>query len=149
MPQALDTIESYIANVRKKDTIFIGFSPSYAKVWMRLPLDNSPFGWLDKENVNWDKREDFKQYMAEEMPNIKLTDVYDNVPVEYMQWQFLGTIAIDVEIDSPEYHAINKRYEDESGEPLELDAVIYIMTYEQAVAAYEKRKALDDQDDDE
>lgn len=146
MAQVLDTIEGYIANVRKKDTIFIGFSPTYAKVFMDIPIeDESTFGWLSKENVNWEKREEFKQFMAETMPEIKLTDVYDNVPVGYMEWPFLGTIAIDVEIDSPEYHVINSKYEDESGAPYSLDAVVYIMKYEDALKAYEKRKVLDDE----
>lgn len=148
MAQVLDTIEGYIANIRKKDTIFIGFSPTYAKVFMDIPIDDeSTFGWLSKENVNWDKREEFQQFMADTMPEIKLTDVYDNVPVSYIEWQFLGTIAIDVEIDSPAYHTINDRYEDENGEPYSLDAVVYIMKYEDALKAYEKRKALEDDDE--
>jgi len=148
MAQVLDTIEGYIANVRKKDSIFIGFSPMYAKVFMDIPIeDESPFGWLSKKNVNWEKRDEFKQFMAETMPEIKLTDVYDNVPVGYIEWPFLGTIAINVEIDSSEYHAINNRYEDENGEPYELDAVVYIMRYEDALRAYEKRKALEDEDE--
>ena len=148
MAQVLDTIEGYIANVRKKDTIFIGFSPMYAKVFMDIPIEEeSPFGWLSKENVNWEKRDEFKQFMAKTMPEIKLTDVYDNVPVGYIEWPFLGTIAIDVEIDSPEYHAINNRYEDKNGEPYALDAVVYIMRYKDALRAYEKRKALEDEDE--
>lgn len=148
MAQVLDTIEGHIANVRKKDTIFIGFSPTYAKVFMDIPIEEeSPFGWLSKENVNWEKREEFKKFMAETMPHISLTDVYDNIPVEYIEWPFLGTLAIDVEIDSPEYHAINNRYEDENGEPYTLDAVVYIMKYEDALRVYEKRKALEDEDE--
>lgn len=148
MAQVLDTIEGYITNVRKRDTIFIGFSPTYAKVFMDLPIeDESTFGWLSKENVNWEKREEFKQFMVKTMPEIKLTDVYDNVPVGYMEWPFLGTIAIDVEIDTPEYDIINSRYEDENGEPYFLDAVVYIMKYEDALKAYAKRKALEDDDE--
>lgn len=148
MAQVLDTIEGYIANVRKKDTIFIGFSPTYAKVFMDIPIeDESPFGWLSKENVNWKKRDEFKQFMAETLPNIKLTDVFDYVHPEYIEWPFLGTIAIDVEIDSPEYHLINDRYEDESGKPYSLDAVVYVMSYEDAKRRYEKRKALEYEDE--
>lgn len=148
MPQVLDTIEGYITKVRKKDTIFIGFSPTYAKVFMDLPMeDESTFGWLDKENVNWEKREEFKQFMAKNMPDIKLTDVFDNVPLGYIVWPFLGTIAIDVEINSAEYDAINSRYEDKHGTPYSLDSVVYIMKYDDAVKAYEKRKALEDDDE--
>jgi hypothetical protein len=149
MAQVLDTIEGYIVNIRKKDTIFIGFSPTYAKAWMQLDMsEDKQNTWLDKENVNWNKREEFKQFMAETMPDIKLTDVFDNVPLGYIQWPFLGTIAIDVEIDSPEYHEINNHYEDGNGEPYSLDAVVYIMKYDDALKAYEKRKALEDEEDE-
>lgn len=143
MPKVLDTIESHIVNVRKRDTIFITFNEEYAKASMgiREPAEDEGFiDWLSKKNVNWEKREEFKQFMAETMPDIKLTDVFDNVPPGYIEWPFLGTIAIDVEIDSPEYHTINSHYEDENGEPKSLDAVIWIMTYEQAKPLWQKNE---------
>lgn len=143
MPQVLDTIEGYITNVRKIDTIFITFNEEYSKAFMGVkePAEDEGFGdWLDEKNTNWEKREEFKHFIAEAMPYIKLTDVYDNVPIGYIEWPFLGTIAIDVEIDSPEYHAINSRYEDENGEPKSFDAVIWIMTYEQAKPLWQKKE---------
>ncbi|MDD5084381.1 MAG: hypothetical protein PHT88_05650 [Candidatus Moranbacteria bacterium] len=145
MPKVLDTIKSHIVKIRKKDTIFIGFNPIYAKVSMGIPLlgDDKTNEWLDSEKTNWDKREEFKRFMIETMPNITLTDVYDDVPIGYIEWPFLGTIAIDVDIDSPEYNIINDRYEASSGEPYSLDAVVYIMTYEEALSAYEKQKELE------
>jgi hypothetical protein len=98
-------------------------------------------GWI-KKNVNWGKRKKFLSFMAETMPHVNLTDVFDNVPIGYMEWPFLGTIAINVEIDSPEYHMINNRYEDENGEPKSLDAVLWIMTYEEAKNLHEKKEAF-------
>lgn len=143
MPQVLDTIESHIVNVRKRDTIFITFNEEYAKAFMgiREPAEDEGFmDWLSKENTNWEKREEFKHFIAEAMPHVKLTDVYDNVPIGFIEWPFLGTIAIDVEIDSPEFHMINSHYEDENGEPKSLDAVIWIMTYEQAKPLWQKKE---------
>jgi len=147
MSQALMTIEQYIAEIRKKDTIFIGFNAEYAKVFLGMTKHNKyedPFEWLDKETTNWEKREAFKKFMTDEMSNIRLTDVFDNVPLSYELWPFLGTIAIDIDAGSPEKDVINNRYEDKDGEPISLDAVVYIMTYERATRANEKRKALED-----
>lgn len=82
--------------------------------------------------------------MAENLPHVELSDVYDNLPIGYMEYPYLGTIAIDVDIDSPDYHIINSRYEDETGQPFNLDAIIWIMPYEQAFSSYEKRKDFND-----
>lgn len=148
MAQVLDTIEGYIANVRKRDTIYIGFNPNYAKEVLKISAEDLVSDdWLDKKKTNWEKREEFKQFMAETLPNIVLTDVFDYVHPGYIEWPFLGTIAIDVEIDSLEYHLVNNRYEDENGEPYSLDAVVYVMSYEDAKRRYEKRKEYEDDDE--
>jgi hypothetical protein len=148
MAQVLDTIEGYIANVRKRDTIYIGFNPNYAKEALKISAEDSiPDNWLDKKMTNWEKRDEFKQFMSETLPNIVLTGVFDYVHPGYIEWPFLGTIAIDVEIDSPEYHLINNRYEDEHGEPYSLDAVVYLMSYDNAKRRYEKRKEYEDDDE--
>lgn len=149
MPQALMTIEQYIVEVRKKDTLFMGFSPTYAKAWMRLPMsEDEEFNWLSKDNVNWGKRDEFLQFMSHQLPDIQLTDVFDNVPLEYQLWPFLGTIAMDIDVGSEEEKILTEHYEGEDGHPKSLDAVIFIMTLEQASTAHEKRKQLDDMDDD-
>lgn len=145
MPQILQTIEEYISQDRKKDTIFITFNEPYAKARLDIPLneEESEFmGFLDKEKTNWEKREDFIQWMNDNYPDIGLEDVFDNVPLGYLEWPFLGTIAIDVEIDSPEYHAINNRYEDENGDPKALDAVVWIMAYDVAKELHAKKEKM-------
>lgn len=145
MAQVLKTIEQYITEDRKCDTIFIGFNEEYAKasLGIREPVEDEGFmAWLDKDKTNWAKREEFIQWMSENYPSIKLVDVFDNVPIGYLQWPFLGTIAIDVDIDSPEYHAINSRYEDEQGEPYSLDAVVWSMTFEIAQGLHAKKEAM-------
>ena len=143
MPRALKTIEQYITQDRKKDTIFIGFSPTYAKAFLRMDMsEEEREHWLDKENVNWKKREEFIQFMTQEMPHVKLTDVFDYFSPSWELWPFLGTIAIDVEAGGPEEDVLNRRYEDETGEPISLDAVVYIMSYENAKRRFEKREEL-------
>lgn len=131
MPKQLMTIEEYIVKVRKKDTLFIGFNPSYAKVSMKLPMsDMEKFRWLHKKNVNWEKHKEFLSFMQETMPEIELTEVFDNVPIGYIEWPLLGTMAIDTDIQSQQYQTLIRKYEDDNGEPFSLDAVLYTMTYE-------------------
>ena len=145
MARILKTIEQYIAEERKKDTIYISFNEPYAKASMGIPMVEEEGGYvdfLDNEKTNWGKRDEFIQWMKDNYPDIGIEDVFDNVPLGYLEWPFLGTIAIDVEIDSPEYHAINNRYEDENGEPKSLDAVVWIMTYDKAKELHAKKEAF-------
>lgn len=146
MPRILQTIEEYIALNRKKDTIFINFSWAYNKVRFNIPFEqeDDSFFWLDKKNVNQEKRSEFIQYMETNFPDIKLTDVFDNVPLGYELWPFLGTIALDIDPESSEAKEISKRYEDDDGNPLTMDAVIYFMSFDVAKAIHEKREALID-----
>ncbi len=143
MPRLLRTIEQYIATKRKKDTIFITFNEPYARAKMGISVETEEDemkSFLDKKKTNWEKRENFIQWMKENFPQIELEDVFDNVPIGYIEWPFLGTVAIDVEIDSPEYNAINARYEDEKGDPKSLDAVVWIMEFDVAKDLHEKKE---------
>lgn len=147
MPRIVKTIEEYIINDRKKDTILITFNEPFNKAQLGIlsdeEEDESGFrGFMDKEKTNWEKREEFIQWMKATYPHIHMEDVFDSVPTGFLEWPFLGSLAIDVEIDSPEYHAINSRYEDEQGEPKSLDAVVWIMSYELAKERHEKKEAM-------
>ena len=142
MAQVLDTIEGYIANVRKKDTIFVGFNAEYAKVFLRIKktTEDEPFmSWLDTDKTNWEKREEFIQFMAKELPDVQYCDVFDYVPPSYLQWPFLGTIALDIEAGGEVERLLNSKYENEEGKPISLDTVIYIMSYKDAVRRWKIR----------
>jgi hypothetical protein len=148
MAQLLKTIEEHIAHDRKQPTLFVNFSHTYNKTRLGIAFekDDDPFFWLNKENVNWEKREEFQMYMENNYPNITLTDVFDSVPSEYEVWSFLGTIALDVEVDSPEYIAICNAYENVDGSPKSLDTVMYIMTPEEAEILLSKKSSHEDQE---
>lgn len=141
MARLLKTIEEHIAQDRKQPTLFINFSHTYNKTRMGIPFerDDDPFFWLNKENVNWKKREDFQAYMTENYPDIALMDVFDTVPPMYEVWSFLGTIALDVEVGSSQYTEICNTYENADGSPKSLDAVLYIMSPEEAQILINKK----------
>ena len=147
MSQLLTTIEEHIVHCRKQTTLFINFSPTYNKTRLGIHFDrdDDPFFWLKQENVNWKKREEFQAYMAKTYPQITLTDVYDSVPPEYEVWSFLGTIALDLEVGSPEYNAICSAYENPDGSPKALDAVFYIMTLEEAQTLINQKSSKEEQ----
>ncbi len=145
MPQLLKTIEEYIATDRKEATLFVNFSKPYNQASLGIPFDNnvdeySGFDWLDKKHVNEQKRQEFLEYMKINFPNIKLVEVFDNVPMSYLVWPFLGTMAIDIDPKSEEAKKICALFEDENEEPLSMDAVIYIMEYEIAQKLHQKRE---------
>lgn len=148
MPQTLLTIEEYIVTVRKKDTLHISFNAPQSKWRMNIPLDDndksgSIFGdYTNTKKTNWEKREEFLQWMKDNYPNIQITDVFDYLSSEYLVYPFLGTIAIDVDLDSPEYHTICDLYDDANGNPKSLDAVLWIMRYDFAKEICDKKKDM-------
>lgn len=144
MAQILMLIEEYIVKVRKEDTLFMGFHPLFAKAYINLPMtEDEQMKWLKKSHIAVKAREEFIAYMAKNLPHVTLTEVFDNVPVDYIEWPYLGTLALDIPVGSKEQKEIEARYENEQGQPKSLDAVLYIMSYEDAKRSYEKRLALD------
>jgi hypothetical protein len=73
---------------------------------------------------------------------LKKASVFDMAPSSFMQWQFLGSCAFEVDIDSPEYKAICDRYEDENGKPKNINAGLYILEYEFAQKLNEERNKM-------
>jgi hypothetical protein len=143
MARILNTIVDHIVKIRKKDTCFIEFNSTHAKIALDLPMENKRIRWFEEQYINWEKREEFLQFMEENLPHIKLSDVFDNLPSGYIEYPYLGTIAIDMDIESPDYHIVNSHYEDEAGQPYDLNAILWIMPYEQALESYQNEKLHD------
>ena len=145
MPQILYTIDEYIATVRKKTSIWIVFNTVYNDVHafgkeledMRTDL------YLNKKYTDYEAQKEFLAFMKECCPNVKVLEVFDLVSSNYLIFPYLGSYAIDVDIDSPEYKKIIAKYEDPYTEtPLSNSAVIWIMEYEEAVKFHKEREEL-------
>jgi len=138
MPIAMKTICQYIAEDRKKDTIYMVFNSAYNKAILKIEDVENP---VDETKTDEKTREEFLEFMKTNLPNVKLVPVGDYVPLSLLQWPYLGTIAIDVDIDSKEFEIITKKY----GNPYEDEFIndttlLWIMPYEEAVKIWEQRK---------
>jgi len=138
MPIAMKTICQYIAEDRKKDTIYMVFNSAYNKAILKIEDVENP---VDETKTDEKTKEEFLEFMKTNLPDVKLVPVGDYVPLSLLQWPYLGTIAIDVDIDSKEFEIITKKY----GNPYEEEFIndttlLWIMPYEEAVKIWEQRK---------
>ncbi|GAB6074753.1 hypothetical protein [Nautilia lithotrophica] len=141
MARTMMTICEYIINVRKKDTIYIVFNEVYNKVLTKRKKLNDMFELIDKKNVDYKTREEFLKFMKENLPNVKLTEVGDYLPLEILIFPYLGTIAIDVDINSKEYEIITEKWGNLFGEDFINDTtLLWVMKYIDALEIWEERK---------
>lgn len=148
MPQILKTLDEYVVEDRKRETYFIVFNTAYNDIYAfnkDLESDNLEdifTDFLDKKFVDYKARDEFMNFMKENFPNTKLTEVFDLVSSSYIMYPYLGTIAIDCEENDEVYNALCKKYEDETGMPKSNSAVFWSISYEIALKSYKERKEL-------
>jgi hypothetical protein len=141
MPRAMMTVCQYIANKRKKDTIYIVFNEVYNKILTKKKLINDAFELVEEKNVDYKTREEFLKFMKENLPDVKLIEVGDYLPVSLIVFPYLGTIAIDVNIGSKEYEIITEKWGNPFGEDFINDTTLmWVMKYEDAKKIWEERK---------
>lgn len=141
MPKTTYIIEEYIATIRKKNTIYMVFNRNYndIRAFGVEMTDEVQDKFLKESETDWQARDDFLSYMQTNFPETKLVEVGDNVPLTYLVWPYLGSIAIDTDEGSDVYQALCKTYEDASGNAKSNNAVLWLMEYETAVQLWEKR----------
>ena len=142
MPQLLYTIEEYAATIRQKDTFFIVFNTTYNDVHgLHKKLDDIGGRYLDKDKTDNNAREEFLSFMKEHFSEVKLFEVFDLVSLGYLQWPYLGSIAIDTDKGSEAYEALSKKYGDPYGDATVNNAVLWVINYDYAKKYHEERKA--------
>jgi len=149
MAQLLYTIDEYVANVRKKTTIWMVFNTVYNDVhaFKKEPSesDDCRSSYLNKEYTDQEAREEFLAFMQTHFPDIELVKVFDLVSVGYIEYPYLGSIAIDTDEGSEVYKALSEKYDDpETGDPLSNRSVLWQMSYEDGCAFYKERKEFID-----
>ena len=114
------------------------FNSAYNKAILKIEDVENP---VDETKTDEKTREEFLEFMKTNLPDVKLVPVGDYVPLSLLEWPYLGTIAIDVDIDSKEFEIITKKY----GNPYEDNFIndttlLWIMPYEEAIKIWEQRK---------
>ena len=150
MPQLLFTIVEYIAEHRKKDSIWIVFNTRYNQIHAlkQYPKEDESdaFRLYDKKFTDDNARQEFLEYMKANFSHIALIEVFDLVGTEWLQWPYLGSIAIDADIGSEVYNALCEKYGDAYEDPKAVNQVLWVMEYKDAKAIHEKRcQVIDDE----
>lgn len=139
MPQAVPTIEEYVSQIRKKDTIYIVFNKVYNDIHAFHKKPTSSDTYLEPEYTDNIAREEFLKFMETNLPDTKIMKVFDFVSLNYLQWQYLGSYAIDTDIDSSAYKLLSKKYGDPYGEATQNNAVLWVMNLDLAQKHHSKR----------
>lgn len=150
MPQVLYTIEEYITEHRKKDSIWMVFNTRYNELHAlhQKPEEDESgiFRFYDEAYTDNQARQAFLDYMQKNFPQTKLVEVFDLVGIEWLQWPYLGSIAIDADIGSDVYNALCEKYGDAYGDPKDTNQALWVMEYKDAKKWHEKRcEAIDEE----
>ena len=148
MPKLLHTIEEYIAEHRKKDTIWIVFNTAYNDVHAFKKEFKSDLidSYLNKSNTDDKEKDIFLAFMKENFPDTKLVEVFDLVGTGWIEWPYLGSIAIDTDVGSDAYIALCKKYGDPYGDAVANNHVLWVMKYDDALYFHEERKKFLDEE---
>lgn len=141
MPRILYTIDEYIAKKRQKTTIWIVFNTVYNDVHaFNKEIEGDYFGiYLNEEYTDQEARQEFLDFMTKHFPDTKLVEVFDLVGKSWLQWPYLGSIAIDTDIGSDAYNALSEKYGNPFDEATINNKVLWVMKYEDAKSVYADR----------
>lgn len=151
MPQVLYTIEEYIVKYRKKDSIWMVFNTRYNEIHgLHHTIDDEDtYGYYDKYFTDETARASFLTFMKENYPDVSLVEVFDLVGRGWLQWPYLGSIAIDTDIGSDVYKALCEKYGDAYADPKDTHQALWVMRYEDAKVFHNEREKYIDSFDDE
>lgn len=141
MPQILYTIEEYIATKRQKTSIWIVFNTAYNDVhaFKKKTEDDYSEMYLQESNTDQEAREEFLDFMKKYFPNTQLVEVFDLVGKKWLQWPYLGSIAIDTDIGSDVYNALSEKYGNPYEDGTANNKVLWVMEYEDAKSIHDDR----------
>ena len=140
MAQLLYTIEEYAATIRKKDTFFMVFNTTYNDIHgFHKKLDDIGKSYLDKDKTDNSAREQFLLYMQDNFPEVKLFNVFDLVDIGYLQWPYLGSIAIDMDKGSEVYEILSQKYGDPYEDPIVNNQAMWVIEYDFAKKHHARR----------
>ena len=145
MPQLLYTVEEYITEHRKKDSIWMVFNTRYNEIHALKQQpeedENGMVNYYDECYTDYQARDAFLEFMQIHFPQTTLVKVFDLVSINWLQWPYLGSIAIDADIGSDVYNALCEKYGDAYKDPIATNQALWVMGYEDAKAMHQERVA--------
>ena len=138
MPMRLPTVEELIATQFKRTGYYFVFNCAYNDVHS-FKTSSDMFSYLDPETTDEAARDEFIQFMQDHFPEVELHEVFDFVSLGWESWPYLGSIAFDIEQDSPVYNALVEKYERPEGGPRSRNAVFWELPYDVAKQKHDAR----------
>lgn len=144
MSRAIYVIEQYITDVRKKTTVWMVFHTAYNDIYAlnKEVSDGSGLllGVLRPQYTDEQARSEFLAFIHDNFPKVALVEVGDFMPQGMLEWPYLGSIAIDADIDTDVYKALCDKYGDPYKDPVSNNAVVWLMEYNDAAEAWKNRQ---------
>lgn len=146
MPRSLYSVDSYIATKRQKTSIWMVFNTVYNDVhaFKKKIAEDDHDQYLNEKYTDQEAREEFLDFMGKHFPETKLFDVFDLVDIGYIEWPYLGSIAIDADIGSDVCNALSEKYGNPFEDATVNNKVLWVMEYDEAKSMYEKRSEMID-----
>ena len=138
MPIVLPTIEEYTVSIDKM-SFWLCFNEVYNRFYIHKERTKGE-SVFDEKHIDNEAREEFLQFMDTHFPQAKLTPVFDLVSVGYLEYPYLGSIAVDYDENDEIYKALCEKYEDENAHPKSLNTVFYCMDLEFAKKHHKARR---------
>ena len=141
MALALPTIEEYIIQRDKEFGFWLVFHTRYNDIcaFGKHPEDDR-FDNFDKKYIDNESRNYFLNFMKENFPTVKLTNVFDLVDPGVLTYPYLGSIAVDCAQGDEAFSAISAIYGNPFEAPISNKAVFWVMKLEDAVKPHTKRR---------
>lgn len=135
-------IEQYAATIREKDTIWMVFNRTYNNIHaFKLELtDEMQDKYLQSSETDENAKEEFLMFMKNYFPKVPLVEVGDLVSTDHIIWPYLGSIAIDADIESDVYFALCEKYGDPHDDPITNNACLWLIDYNDAQALWKDRE---------
>jgi len=138
MSIAIKTIEQLVVEDLKSDGFWFVFNTQYNDLYS-FGIKDKEDEFLSKEYTDHAKRNDFLEFMNTNHSEVKLHYVMDLVPLNYDEWPYLGSIAVEIKKDDLVYNSLCDKYGSPFDPPSDNSVVFWTIDYDFAESIYHQR----------
>lgn len=142
MAWALPTVEEFIIKRGKEFGFWIVFHTRYNDIcaFKKEIVCDNPFDNTNEKYIDTKTREEFLNFMKENFPDTKLTEVFDLMPAGMLVYPYLGSIGVDCDQGDEVFNALSKMYGNPFEDAVANNAVFWVMRLEDAIRSDKERK---------
>lgn len=142
MAVALPSVEEFIIKRGKEFGFWMVFHTRYNDIcaFKKELKNDNPFENTDKKYIDNQARDEFLDFMKTNFPGVKLTEVFDLMPVGMLVYPYLGSIGVDCDQGDEAFNALSQIYGNPFEDAITNKAVFWIMSLEDAIKSNKDRK---------